>query len=197
TDQMYDTVRDGVAQSLGDQDLTPLLDYLGTEEGKRVVALEIDARQALVEPAAEDVARSTFRDLDGTGNPRLAQLDRLVDANDLVEANVTGALNASYNFYTGLAEGGALEMSEDEILSDVWDQEEETRQDTREWLYGYMLLAYGPLSNEALGEYIDISSSEAGQAMNRALFTGFNTMYDNISRQLGLAAAGQMQAQDL
>ncbi len=184
------------SDTIGDQDL-PLLTYFETEVGQQVVTLELEAREAMVESDVEDMARATFRDIDGTGDARLEQLETFVDANDLIEANVAGALNASYNFYTGLAEGGALEMSESEILSDVWAQEEETRQDTREWLYGYLLLAYGPLSDDELAGYIDLSASRAGNLMNRALFAGFNAMYDDISRQLGQASAHQLQAQEL
>ncbi len=197
TDTMYETVRREFTASLGDRDIGPLLDYFASEDWQRIVALELEARQTMLDDDAEEAARAMFRDIDGTGDERLDQLETLVDANDLVEANVAGALNASFNFYSGLIEGGALEMSESEILADVWAQEEETRQDTREWLYGYLLLAYGPLSDDVLDEYIKLSASEAGKAMNRALFVGFNTMYDDISLQLGLASARQMQAQEL
>jgi hypothetical protein len=59
------------------------------------------------------------------------------------------------------------------------------------------MLAYGPLSSEVLGDYIDLSQTEAGKAMNRALFEGFDIMYEDISYALGLAVARQMQGQDL
>ncbi|WP_146591226.1 DUF2059 domain-containing protein [Puniceibacterium confluentis] len=197
TDWMYETVRTEFAATLGDEDLSPLLAYFTSEEGRRIVELELEARRAMVDADVEDMARATFSDLDGSGDKRLERLEAFVEANDLIEANVTGALNASFKFYSGLVEGGALEMSEAEILADVWAQEDETREDTREWLYGYLLLAYGPLSDDVLEGYIDLSSSPAGQLMNRALFAGFNTMYDDISRQLGHASALQMQAQEL
>ena len=142
-------------------------------------------------------AREVFRGLDGSSDGRLGLVTDFVQANDLVEANVTGALNASFQFYAGLVDGGALEMSEREILDEVWSQEPETRADSREWLYAYLLMAYEPLPEGDLEAYVDLSSSPEGKAMNRALFAGFNTMYDNISYALGLAAAKQMQAQEL
>jgi hypothetical protein len=120
-----------------------------------------------------------------------------VEANDLVEANVAGALNASFHFYRGLVEGGAFSMSESDILNEVWGQEEDTRQDTREWLYGFLLLAYRKMADPALETYIDLSASEQGRRLNIALFAGFNRMYDEISYALGLAAAREMQGQDL
>ncbi len=197
TDAMLETVRGRFTETIGDRDVGTLIAYFESDEGQRVVSLEIDARRAMTDKAVEEAARETFRGLDGTPDPRLETLEALVDANDLIEANVAGALNASYNFYAGLVEGGAIEMSQAEILSDVWAQEEETRQDTREWLYGFLLMAYEPLDDDALDAYVEISSSAAGQVMNQALFDGFNTMYDDLSRRLGQAAALRMQGQDL
>ena len=110
---------------------------------------------------------------------------------------MVGAMNASMQFYGGLVDGGALELSQDEILRDVWEQEEETRTDTREWVHGFLLMAYGPLEDSTLKTYTALSETPAGEAMNRALFAGFDRMYGDISYALGRAAARQMQTQDL
>lgn len=195
--KMDTSVREGFRDALGDTDLDPLLAFFQTEQGQRIVRLEISARRALVDEDVEAQARAVFRELEGTGDERLQLLDEFVEINELIEANVVGALNSSYQFYRGLADGGAVDLSEDEIVSDVWAQEEETRLDTREWLYGYLLMAYGPLEREVIEEYITLSQTEAGAAMNRALFAGFDDMYGDISYALGLAAARQMQGQDL
>lgn len=159
--------------------------------------MELAARREMIDDDVESAAREAFQGLDGSADPRLALLDAFVDANDLLESNVVGALNASYEFYLGLADGGAIAMSEDEILAEVWSQEPDTRADSREWLYAYLLMAYAPMSDAALGDYIDMSSTPEGRAMNRALFAGFNGMYDQISYALGRAAARQMIAQEL
>ncbi len=108
-----------------------------------------------------------------------------------------GALNASFHFYRGLVDGGAFEMTESDILRDVWDQEDNTRNDTREWLFAFLLMAYGPLEDGELSDYVALSGTDAGQALNRALFAGYNRMYDELSYALGLAAAQQMKTQDL
>ncbi|KMK66846.1 DUF2059 domain-containing protein [Puniceibacterium sp. IMCC21224] len=197
TDSMYQTVREGFADGLEGSDLTPLIAFFKAEEGQRIVALEVSARRAMIDGDVEEAARDVFRDLDGTDNPQVARVEPFVAANDLIEANVAGAMNASYKFYSGLVDGGALELSEDEIFADVWSQEEETRADTREWLYGFLMLAYGPLEDEVVDSYVALSSTPEGKAMNRALFAGFNTMYDDLSYALGLAAAHQMRGEDL
>jgi hypothetical protein len=42
-----------------------------------------------------------------------------------------------------------------------------------------------------------LSRTDAGRALNRALFAGFNKMYDDISYALGMAVAREMQVQEL
>jgi hypothetical protein len=110
-----------------------------------------------------------------------------------------GALNANLAFYRGLADGGALgpEMTEDEMLSSVWSQEADVRQQTVEWLFPYIALAYGPLSDDELAAYTEFSASGAGQALNSALFAAFGEVFGGISQALGAAAAVQMQGQDI
>lgn len=196
-ERMEEAVRAGFAESLGETDLQPLIDFFESDLGSRVVDLEIEAREAMVDPAVEEAAREEYRAIAGSDAPRLGQIEAFVEANDLVEQNVTGALNASLAFYRGLGEGGALDIPEDEMLADVWAQEPGTREDTTEWLHAYLLMAYEPLSEDELGRYVDLSRSEAGAALNRALFAGFNDMYNEISYAMGLAAARQMAETDL
>jgi len=197
TDRMEMTVRSEFSAALGDADVTPMLEFFGTREGMRLVELEVSARTAMIEDEIEEMARATYRDLSGSDDDRLALIEDYVQSNDLIEANVVGAMNASMQFYGGLVDGGALELSQDEILRDVWEQEEETRTDTREWVHGFLLMAYGPLEDSTLKTYTALSETPAGEAMNRALFAGFDRMYGDISYALGRAAARQMQTQDL
>ncbi|MCC1491867.1 hypothetical protein J1C49_04525 [Cognatishimia sp. F0-27] len=197
TDAMRQVVSETFSETLAEPNIAPLLDYFAHGDGAYVVTLELAARRAMVDETVEDIARNAYQSALADDDPRLVLIDRFVAANDLVEANVEGALNASYQFYRGLVEGGAFRMTEEDILADVWGQEEETRIDTREWLYGFLLLAYGPLDDAELEGYVEMSESARGQALNRALFAGFNAMYDKISYGLGLAAAQQMQGQDL
>lgn len=180
-----------------DTDPAPLITFFSSDPGQKVIQLELSARRAMVDDPVEEAARQAYLDLVGSGDARLQQIDRFVEANDLVEANVAGALNASFRFYSGLVQGGGLGMSEAEILQDVWSQEEETRTDTREWVYAFLLLAYEPLTDKELDAYIALSETAQGRALNRALFAGFNDMYDEVSFALGLAAAQMMQQQEL
>ena len=195
---MEETVRARFSETFGDTDANRILEFFSWDTGQRIVELELSARRALIDDDVEQSAREVFRGLDGASDhPRLDLVEEFVEANDLLEANVTGGMNASYQFYLGMVDGGAFDMAEDEILREVWSQEAETRADTREWLYGYLLMAYGPLPLEDLQDYVALSSSAPGRAMNAALFAGFNEMYDRISYALGLAAAQELAAEEL
>lgn len=103
-----------------------------------------------------EAAASRAADMRSDGTDRMRQIDHLVESSGLIEENVVGALNASFAFYTGLADGGAFpgRPSRDELLADVWAQEFEVRADTIDWIYGYLVLAYQPLSDDDLAAYI-------------------------------------------
>lgn len=195
-DRMETVVRSRFVAAMEGVDTAPLMEFFETQNGQEIVRLELRAREAMIDDAVETAARDAWRQIDA-GSPKLAQVTAFVEANDLIEANVAGALNASYKFYAGMVQGGALQMSETEILSDVWSQEEDTRLDTREWLYGFLLMAYQPLDAKQMDAYIALSGSPEGRALNSALFNAFDGMYNDISFALGLAVAQQMRGQDL
>jgi hypothetical protein len=181
------------------EDLARIEGFFGSERGQRIVKLEVEARRALLDPAAEEAAKQAWADMKAKDDPRVALLNEFVQANDLIESNVMGTMNSNVAFYQGMAEfpvAGA-DVSEDQILSDVWGQEADIRAETTDWLYSYLALAYGALSDEDLQAYIDFSKSSAGKKMNAALFDAFDVVFTRISRDLGRAAAKQAQGQDI
>lgn len=196
---MEETVRSRAEPALSDAEVEELTAFFTSETGRRIVSLEISARRALLDEAVEEMSEESYAAALEEGDPRLDLLEAFVEANDLVERNVVGALNSNYAFYAGLADGGAFDfdLTEDQILRDVWGQEPEIRSDTTEWLYSYLYLAYQPLSDDELQAYIALSSSDAGQALNGALFEGFDAMFNGISAALGMAAAQFMGGQEL
>lgn len=167
--------------------------------GQRIVALELEARRELLDEAVEDAAQATTEDMVAANAPRMAALRRFIEANDLIEANVQGALNANLAFYRGMAEEGAFgqDVTEDQMLADVWGQEADVRAETEAWLYPYLVLAYGPLPDADLEAYIAFSLTPEGQRLNAALFVAFDAVFSAISRDLGRAAARQMRGQDI
>jgi hypothetical protein len=177
----------------------PIVDFFASDLGQRVVELEIEARRALLDDASEEASKVAWAELQASGGPRLEALERFVTVNDLVESNFSGALNANLAFYRGMDEGGAFggEMTEEQMLSDVWAQEPEVRESTTEWVYSYLNLAYGPLSDEDLDTYTAFSDSEPGRKVNRALFAAYGEVFNPISTALGVAVARQLQGQDI
>jgi hypothetical protein len=199
--RMTETTRAGLADALQGDDLDATLAFFQTATGARIVALENAARGAMGDDDVEEIARQNYRDMeqDGEqdGGARLELIRAFVAANDLLERNVSGALTSNYQFFRGLSDGHAFDMNDDEMIAEVWAQEEEIRSDTDEWLMGYLLMAYQPLSDEELSAYIAFSQTDAGQALNRGLFDGFNAMYTDISYALGRAVALELAASEL
>lgn len=177
--------RDRMADGLTDTDITPLLDFFQSDRGQQITTLELSGRRAFISEDVEAAAREAWEDAERDDTPRVAQIREFIETNDLLDLNVAGALNASLAFYGGLATGEPFEMTEDQILSDVWSQEAAIRADTEGWLTAYLSMSYEPLADEDLAAYIDLSQSEAGQDLNQAMFAAFDVVFDDISFRLG------------
>ncbi len=197
TEAMQTSVRRGFANALENVDITPLQAFFETQMGKTIVSLELSARDAMMDTAIEEHAKEQARAYERAGDDAFVLVDDFVKAGDLLEANVVGAMNSNIQFYRGLVDGGAFELSEEQILADVWEQEQETRAETRDWLYGFLILAYSPLAPGELETYTELSKTAEGAAMNAALFEGFDSMYSDISYALGFAAARAMKVEDI
>jgi hypothetical protein len=180
-------------------DLAAMQGFFGTELGQRILTLEVEARRSLMDEAVEDAARAQVEDMMAETVPRISALQDFSETNDLIELNVAGAMNANLAFFQGLAEVGGLAqgMSEDDMLADVWGQEPDIRAETEDWVLPYLALAYGSLSDDELTDYITFSKTGPGQELNHALFRAFDTVFSQISRDLGRAAAKQMMGEDI
>lgn len=196
-DKMRALVERGFADALAGEDLTPMLDFLQTPRGQNIVGLEIAARRAFLDSAVEEAARDRLEQRRDENAPVLEQISQLIRDSDLIERNVTGALNSNLMFYNGLVDGGALEMSQEDILSDVWSQEDTVREDARDWMNAFLLMAYEPLEPADLQAYVEFYRTPAGRVLNRAMFDAFNRMYEELSYILGRAVARHMQSEKL
>ena len=204
-DRIYDAASmqaqmdEALAQSLTAEEAAPIIEFLGSDLGRRIVDLELSAREAYADDSVEEAAKDAWTLIDGEGATRAGMIDRFVEINDLVEENVASGLTANYEFLAGLNEGGAFPdpMSEDMMLAEAYSSEAEIRTETEEWLGSFLNLAYDPLTDAELSDYIAFSATKAGRDFNRALFAGFDAMYDGISRALGRAAAVEMVSQDI
>ena len=116
-------------------------------------------------------------------------LEAFEEVNELIDRNVIGALNSNLQFYKGMDDAGAFELTEEQMLNEVWGQEPEIRDDTESWVFGYMTFAYETLSNQTLEAYVDLTATSEGRALNRALFAGFDAVFQSVSYDLGAATA--------
>ena len=179
--------------------LAAIEDFFGSDRGQRILSLEVQARRALLDQDTEDAAKVHLEDLAAAGDPRLDLIRAFAQANDLIEMNVTGALNANLAFFKGMTEAGGFEedMTEDQMLQNVWSQEADIRGETETWLYPYLALAYQPLSDDDMQAYLAFSQQDAGKTLNAAVFAAFNVLFTDISGKLGRAAAKQMHGEDI
>jgi hypothetical protein len=198
-DMMREEVRGALGEALEGDDIDAMLAFFTSEQGEKIIGLEVSARRALLDEAVEEASKENAAVAMMDETPRYLMVQEFVDINNLIEANVAGSLNSSYAFYMGLIDGGAMPagVTAETALQDVWAQEPDVRSSTTEWVYSFLLMAYQPLSDDELSAYIAFSQTEAGQDMTQALFTSFDGMFDDISRALGLASSRFMISQEL
>ncbi|SFS11191.1 DUF2059 domain-containing protein [Yoonia litorea] len=196
---MDEEVRVAFAQALVGDDVDQMLDFFTSARGEQIIALEVSARRALLDEAVEEASKEAAALQMADETPRFLAIQEFVETNDLIESNVVGALNSSYAFYLGLIDGGVMPqgITAETALQDVWAQEADIRNNTTEWVYSFLLMAYEPLSDEDLSAYLAFSETDAGQDLNDALFQAFDGMFEDISRALGLASSRFMISQEL
>ncbi len=187
------------AEELDGVDTAPMLAFFEGEPGRTLIAREVETRVALSDEDAEQAAREAAAVAAVDRSSRFDLLTRYVEALDLIEYNVVGSLNSNYAYVSGLLDGGALggDMTESDVLSDLWLQEPQIRADTSEWVMAFLLSAYQPIPDADIESLIAFSETEPGQALNRAIFDAFDERFAEISRALGLAAARYMTTEEL
>lgn len=196
-ERISEGIRTGLEPALTGEVLEDAIAFFGSDLGSKVITLENSARAAMADGIVEQEARARFAELSGGDDPRLHQINRMIDAGDLINRNVTSVLNSNYSFLRALVDGDVYLMSDDEILEDVLSERDEITADTLNWLGGFMVLAYSPLSEEELIAYADFAATPSGKALNAGFFAGFDPLYKDISYALGRAMALNMAAEEL
>jgi hypothetical protein len=173
--------------------------FLGSELGKSITGLELEARRTALDPMAMGAAREVYAEILRQDKDRTALIERLVDAADLVDSNVSNALNANVAFARAMAAAGNFGGARDEeaLLADVWAREPDIRAAVVDYIYPLMALAYSPLSNDELTAYVNFFESDAGQRYNTVLIRAFEPVMIDLSQQLGAEAGRLMSGQVL
>lgn len=197
-DVMEGTAKQALSDALGDVDVAPILAFFETETGQQIVELEISARRAMLDDSIDEASREAAKIAAMDETPRYELLTEFITVNDLIEANVVGGLNSNLAFYQGMMTSAPVEGADtSNMMADVWAQEGQIRDSTTEWVYAYLLLAYQPLSDEQLSDYIAFSKTEEGKVLNRSLFAAYDGLFNSISHVLGLEAGRRMTGADL
>lgn len=173
--------------------------FFGPPRGQEILKLEVEARRAMLDIAVEEAAQVEAERMQAERDPRLRLVRELIEAGDLIEMNVAGAMSANLAFFEGMAAAGAPGMPADResMMAEVWGQEEGIRAETANWLVPFLALAYQPLPEADLKDYVAFSASPEGERLNAALFAGFDAVSRRVSFELGRAAAEAMTGNDI
>ncbi|MFN7003460.1 MAG: hypothetical protein ACK4NW_08535 [Roseinatronobacter sp.] len=179
------------------------LAFAATELGQRILRLEIAARQALIDDDVDYVARDVLSEARSAGadarlGQRLEQVRARIDANELLELNVSLGLNTSYAYYRGMmSEDAVFGLSGELLLQLVWEQEPSIRADIEDWIESYFLMAYQPLEPAEMDAFVSYVATPLAQDFNRAMFRAFDTVFSEISFQVGKALGRRLRAEEL
>lgn len=173
--------------------------FFGTPRGQTILRLEVQARRALLDKAVEEAAQVEAERMQTDHDPRMRLIRDLAEASDLIEMNVAGALSANLAFLQGMAsvEVPGVVIDQESMMTEVWSQEADIRNETVLWLFPYLALAYGPLSDDDLKAYLDFAQSPEGKRLNGAVFAAFDKVFAHVSFELGRSGALIMQGSDI
>lgn len=196
SDRMELVLRQAFTDSMTPDEIIGAVSFFDSALGRTITSLENSARRAYSDPAVEDIAQAQYEAM-GRSAPRYRLIEEYIATNDLIGQNVGSAIRADYEFFRGVSQGQGVPQDDQAVIADLWAQKDATREETRDWLFGFLLLAYQPLSDKEMRDNLAFSRTDAGRSLNAALFAGFEQMYNEISYELGLVIGRSMVAQDL
>lgn len=195
--RLSETVRQAMEAALTPDEVAAALIFMDSATGEKIASLELAARRAMSDPDIEEAALDAWTRAQAENNPLVAQIEQIKEVSDLVDRNVTGALNSNLRFMQGLADGSGLDSPQGDLLADIWSQEPAIRADTEDWLGAYLMLAFQALTDAEIRDYIAFWDTVPGRALNAAMFDAFNQMYDGVSYATARVLALYMGSQEL
>ena len=189
-DRLLPKIENTLTRELPEETRALVADFFGSTLGQRIVGLELSARATIFDPSVEQAVRARVAD---KGVPPIVA-DMIVQG-DLIERNVTDAMQVLRQFYLGRMQGGADDMTLAEIEAFLDENIESVRFETQNWLEAFMTLAYSPLSEDELKTYAAFWQTEVGKAYDRALFKAFLLVFEENSFALG-QLVGRLEASD-
>ena len=158
--------------------------FFDSELGRNIVDLEVQARQAMLNPELEAAALRA-------GVDAADDIVHMIELRDLITRNTDTAVAAQDAFFAGLIASGAGP----DTAPNTESQRAAIERSTEEWLRGYYALAQSPLSADDRAIYSAFWDTEVGEALDEVLYTGFGASYTALSFALG-QAAGRLAPQN-
>lgn len=186
-------LRDGVGQALAGLDpvakaeIGRALDFLDSPLGRRSVALELAAREALRGIEAEAAARADFAAATARNEDRVTQVLRLVEAADLVEPAVAATLNVALASAQAIADAAGLPKSS--LVDDVWEMEPEIRADQTGWVEALVFVALSDLDDAEVDRLIEAAATPGARRLGNIVDGAATAVMTRIAAELGRASA--------
>lgn len=186
-----------LTQNLSIPDANKILLFYQKPLGKVASELEVSARIAISDAHIEEMAKIKLKEAVKSKNKRLDEIESVIKTLELVEQNLIGAYAAQFAFMYELSKLGVIELSKQEMIDLITNDEEKLKSEILEWLMAFSHMAYAPMSDKEFSDYSDFSKSELGIALNKALFSVYNEMAKDQSQRLASILGEFMKSEDL
>ena len=201
-DRMHATFADrfdAAIDEMAPDQVDEVLAFFDAGLGAEAVALEVAARESLLDDDIEDIASAELQRMRDDDDPRLDRIEAFAEANNLIDGNVAVALNSTVAFHRAMiaGAGGALDRDEADVMRYARNRESEIREEAEDWVLRFLSLAYQPLSDDELDRLTDFARSSEGRALSNALFAGYDTLFTTLSTDVGRAAGQSVGGREL
>ena len=184
--RLEEELRAAFAETLDEQVALQALLFFESEVGARVIELEEQARQAMLNPELEAAAKAA-------PSANSTTITEFLEARNLVERNTDAAMTAQIAFFAGIAETSAQTAPPPETD----EQRAMMQAETERWLRGYYALAQSPLSADDVAIYTAFWETDVAREVDDVLFEAFGSSYATLSFGLGQAAGRLLPQNDL
>ena len=186
-----------LTENLSTSEANEILLFYRLPIGKLASELEVSARVAISETEIEEMAKTMLKEAKAIKNTRLNEIESVIKILELVEQNLIGAYAAQFAFMYELSKLGVLELSRQEMIDIITNDEEKLKGEILEWLMAFSHMAYAPMSDEEFRVYNDFSKSDLGILLNKALFSVYNEMAKDQSQSLANILGEFMKSEEL
>ena len=181
-----------LTENMTEDERQAVLSFFESDLGRQIIELELTAREAFFDQDLEDAVKQRVSE---TGVPDL--VGEIIRESDLIDRNVRDSVVVLTQFYLGRRAGGMQDMTEGQIAAFIREMETAIRSDTRDWLNGFLTLAYSPLAEADLQIYADFWKTDAGKAYDRALFAAFREIFSEANYGLGQMVGRLQSSEDI